>query len=356
MGVGAPARGRRWRLTGRGWTLLVAGAGLLGAWAVTHRAELLFLGALAVLLPVAGVLFTLRPASGAEPSRRLNTRHGAPFVGVEALLVHPDDGADWFDTFPEEWVVDRVGDRVSALPVHRGVVVLGPVVRVDVDPFGTVGVRSEHGRSTEFVVWPEVIPGARVPSARFHSEPGRRFRAGSGQDEVGVREYRAGDPLRQVHWKQTAHRDELMVRETNAEQRVRLRLFLVVPAATADREAEEAVALVASVADESLASGVDVEIHLGTAVPTFSAAERSGMLTALARLDVRAGIMPTARLRADDVCVTTADPDGLPGAGVTVLAVAHADAAVRVEHVAGGNVIVTGPDADSVVDALGTTP
>jgi uncharacterized protein (DUF58 family) len=38
-------------------------------------------------------------------------------------------------------------------------------------------------------------------------------RAGHGTDLYGVREYRAGDPLRRIHWRTSARRGELVVRE-----------------------------------------------------------------------------------------------------------------------------------------------
>jgi uncharacterized protein (DUF58 family) len=38
-------------------------------------------------------------------------------------------------------------------------------------------------------------------------------RAGSGTEMFGVREYRPGDPLRRIHWRSSARRGELVVRE-----------------------------------------------------------------------------------------------------------------------------------------------
>jgi uncharacterized protein (DUF58 family) len=39
-----------------------------------------------------------------------------------------------------------------------------------------------------------------------------RLHSGQGEDDAVVRPYRQGDDLRKVHWRSTAHRDEMMVR------------------------------------------------------------------------------------------------------------------------------------------------
>ncbi|MGO3886540.1 MAG: DUF58 domain-containing protein [Mycetocola sp.] len=345
---------RRWRVTGRGWALLGSGGALIALWWMSHRVELLFAGAVAVAIPLCGLLLTLRRAGGEAPSRRLSRRYGSPFEELTLTIDHPHDGADWFDTFPDDWFVDRSGRTSTAMPVRRGVVSLGPIVRVQVDPFGCVGVRSEHTEPVEFVVWPEVIPDVRVPSARFHSEPGRRFRAGSGEDEVGVREYRSGDPLRQVHWKQTAHRDELMVRESNAEQRSRARLFVVFGSDRAQR-AEEAIVLAASIADQALTAGVDVDLFVAGSPRafSFSPAERSRMLSTLAVVVPSGGDAPSGTVRADDLVITSGDPWRISGSGATVVAVTGEGESAVVQHPQGGHRVLTGPDAETLASALG---
>jgi len=69
-------------------------------------------------------------------------------------------------------------------------------------------------------------------------------RAGSGNELFGVREYRAGDSLRRIHWRSSARRGELVVREY--EPPGVQRLTLIVDPAPPTREAADQVARIAA--------------------------------------------------------------------------------------------------------------
>jgi uncharacterized protein (DUF58 family) len=51
-------------------------------------------------------------------------------------------------------------------------------------------------------------------------------RPGSGTDLLGTREYRRGDPLRHIHWRSSARRDLLVVKEFEEERNPGLALVL----------------------------------------------------------------------------------------------------------------------------------
>lgn len=105
-----------------------------------------------------------------------------------------------------------------ALPTfRRGTVRFERLVAETRAPFGLVEWRRELVARSSCAVLPR--PGRmwdwEAPGGRRHSAIGVETpdRSGASQEFYAVREYRAGDPLRHVHWKLTARSGKLMVRE-----------------------------------------------------------------------------------------------------------------------------------------------
>ncbi|HEY2783742.1 MAG TPA: DUF58 domain-containing protein [Fimbriiglobus sp.] len=117
----------------------------------------------------------------------------------------------------------------------RGRFVLPPLVVTSGYPFGLIGYRSESGPGGEVVVLPAVgeVDLGRLRRWLIRTGAGdaktRRpvRRAGTHHADVrGVRGYRAGDSPRDVHWRTTARRNELMVREYDSTEPLDLILVL----------------------------------------------------------------------------------------------------------------------------------
>lgn len=104
--------------------------------------------------------------------------------------------------------------RVLVTPSQRGRFPAGPV-RVTCDaPFGLfLASRDAVVRSTTIVL--PVGPTVVVPVTRSEVSDHARIRttAPSGGETMGLREYRRGDPPRQIHWAATARLDKLIARE-----------------------------------------------------------------------------------------------------------------------------------------------
>ncbi len=90
-------------------------------------------------------------------------------------------------------------------------------VRVEIaDPFGLQRGIVELPPPGALLVYPRLARLGRLFSeAGAHANDGRRLllRRPAGFDLHSVREYEHGDSLRQVHWRSTAHRGQLMVKE-----------------------------------------------------------------------------------------------------------------------------------------------
>ncbi|HKR49874.1 MAG TPA: DUF58 domain-containing protein [Pseudonocardiaceae bacterium] len=224
-------------LTTRGWCLLAGGlAAMLGAVLLDER-DLLRAAVFAVVLPLLATLVV-----GFTRVRLRATREpGPPRIPVGSahqvhLVVHSTGRCSSRllieDKVPPALVAPVSGScarfGLTGLPrspavrlsyqLHlgeRGVHTLGPLIVRITDPFGLAEYRSTLTGHSRLVVTPMVAPLTGMPAGgelgTGQASAGRAG-AGPGQDAVVVRSYRQGDDLRQVHWRTTARRDELMVR------------------------------------------------------------------------------------------------------------------------------------------------
>jgi uncharacterized protein (DUF58 family) len=103
-------------------------------------------------------------------------------------------------------------------------------VRVEIaDPFGLESVAVELPAPGALLVYPRLVRLDRLFSetgARSHD--GRRLllRRHSGFELHGVREYEQGESLRRVHWRSTARRGQLMVKELEDAPRDEIAVLL----------------------------------------------------------------------------------------------------------------------------------
>jgi uncharacterized protein (DUF58 family) len=84
------------------------------------------------------------------------------------------------------------------------------------DPFSLARTETVQGEPQALVVYPRLVPLHRLFSeGGAHAQEGRRLllQRPTGFELHSVREYAHGDSLRKVHWRSTARRGELMVKE-----------------------------------------------------------------------------------------------------------------------------------------------
>lgn len=153
-------------------------------------------------------------------------------VRVTNLSVLPCLEARWEDHLPHgvsgdaSGVLPALGGSHSAESriafsyalqgLRRGRHAIGPL-RVDVsDPFGLVYRRHAFGTAEPLTVLPRLLALPPI-TPRGSSDDGATRPAprnvGLGDDDVIARTYLPGDALKRIHWKATARRDQLMVRQ-----------------------------------------------------------------------------------------------------------------------------------------------
>jgi len=136
-------------------------------------------------------------------------------------------------------------------------------------PFGLYTHRKKLSITHSFLVFPKVINLDRFPLYGHHS-PWMNIdsvlsRGGNGQDFFGVREYRTGDPLRQIHWRSSARHCRLVVKEFEDRYRPNLSILLDLhPDAHVGEDAESTleymVKMAASIISYSLNRGNPTEL------------------------------------------------------------------------------------------------
>ena len=255
-------------LTQRGWGLLALALLLAVAWYLL-RLHLLMDTALLLLAPVATALLAVAVLAAVNLLRRPRPRVGVvglPQVG-ERVLVSIRAGC-LVPGFLPAWVVWQVGPGRgglartpldagnSALAVSaalRGPAEMEALGLEVVEPLGLACARLPLGAGLTMLVLPQPMP-LPEPLARPRASLHSGGRVGeTGEERVGsLRDYRPGDALASIHWKQSARLDRLVVTEQEHEARPQACLALVIgPSAYARPERfEAAVAMAAGVIED----------------------------------------------------------------------------------------------------------
>jgi uncharacterized protein (DUF58 family) len=136
----------------------------------------------------------------------------------------------------------------------RGVIRTEGVVLEAGDPLGLFRRRLLLGPSERAVVLPRFASLGAGDRPREFEAALAAPRAGSGNEILGVREYQRGDPLRRIHWRLSARRGELVVREFEPPG-VRVLTLLLDPAPASRAAADQVARLAASEVWECLREG-----------------------------------------------------------------------------------------------------
>ncbi|MGH7231203.1 MAG: DUF58 domain-containing protein [Nitrospiraceae bacterium] len=225
----------------------------------------------------------------------------------------------------------------SLLVPRRGRYRLDGVKLVTRFPFGLFAKAATLPLPGEVLVYPQIraLPGALLHQLTAYGQGEPILQRGQGTGLHNIRLYQPGDDSRTIHWKTTARKTQLMVRETEAEnqQRVTLALHTGLPDHTADKTGsrsfedrfEEAVILTASLAHffrqrdyqiRLLVGGDDVPFGIGeahfsrlltllalcepTGVPSSGAIQALGDLSGSSEYSIV--VLPLSEPRIMDVC------------------------------------------------------
>jgi uncharacterized protein (DUF58 family) len=327
---------RRFPPTREGWWFLVATL-LVGAAAVNGGVNLLFLifGMMLSLVIASGILSELCLRGLTVTRRPPAALHaGTPFL--MGIAVRNDKQK--VPTFSLE-----VEDLVDGRPVDRRCYYLKlPAGRVQETayrhvlprrgyhqltgfrlstrfPFGLIRKSRDVAAPAQLLVYPALcaVPEHLLPGGR--TEQGKRqvARPSRRGDFFGLREFRPGDDPRDVHWRVSARRGRLFIRESE-EESSRTVLVVLEDAGGAIPEAayEAAVSLAASVALHLLKGGFLVGLAAGaTSLPPGGGSTAAGpILQALATVQPgTARPLPASLTRGTSRVIVRPSASGPPG-------------------------------------------
>ncbi len=240
-------RSPRLGLTTRGSALLTAGVTAAICGIALGQRDLVRVAFLLMAAPVAASLIVSRSrvsvscARSVEPDR---VTPGSPVL-VRLSLTNqsllPTGSLMLEDNLGEpfgqraRFTLDSLRGRESRslayhLPqVPRGRYRVGPLTMRLTDPFGLVERARSFRSVSDVVVLPVVdrLPETSLPGAWDSADQAGSHSVGShGSDDASIREYRYGDDLRKVHWRSTARRGSVMVRQEERPWHGRTTLLL----------------------------------------------------------------------------------------------------------------------------------
>lgn len=234
---------RVWPLTPRGTGAVVLAVACFVIAARIGSVQLLAFGVFLLVLAVAAVA-TLHIAHhdldvGRVPTPAVvavgETTRVTMRVGMHAAL--PTAPGSWEDELP----VGVAGHAAGRFPgfgsglrggvravdlqydvrgARRGIQPLGPLRIVVHDPFGIARHARIVGDTTRLLVTPATVDLPSLAGSAGAAQGTLRAtttRLGQGTDDLIARPYQAGDSMRRIHWRATAHVDALMVREEERE-------------------------------------------------------------------------------------------------------------------------------------------
>jgi uncharacterized protein (DUF58 family) len=298
----------------RGIALLAAGVAAFAGAFIAGRREFVFIGVAVLALPLLAAAWLVVARVRLHVERTFTSTVVEAGTATTVTVSVANVGAM---PTPRSWVLDLVpgaegatppaelpslrglarGSRRSSVrpvlrydltPERRGIHEVGPLAVEEHDPFRLMGLRHVAGSTSRLVVTPRLADLAAEPGGQLSSEGEServQRRSDGGEDDLGTREYRAGDPMRRVHWRATARHGELMVRQEEQRSSPRSLVLLDTRAAgfplhadddgDSDRAFERAVAFAASVGVHLQRGGYAVQL-VETAGGSGAAATRPG--------------------------------------------------------------------------------
>lgn len=371
-----PASGRaRWRPpvpTARGWGLLVLAAGLVGAWRLLGLREIRDLAVLlAAVVVVSGVALAVEaawaglhldarttvatPVPGEDLRVLVALSHRLPFTLPVTLVWAPDPGGGLSvaGRAHDEGVAHASVRSPLDVPAGRGTwrtitlvarargasgVAFSGVVLADA--LGLARCRLPVGTHVDVVVLPALVSAPEVGDV-VGDLGGASVVGGAGEPGGNLRDHRDGDPLRLIHWKQTARQGRLLVNVPEAPAGAHHRIHLVTdPGAHTPDSFETAVSVVATLVVRALGHGEEVD--LGTGPRGGEARPARGEALVMRRL----ALVGTG----ETVGGTGMEPPAPHLHGLVVTGRATPSLLADLEGAGGGTVVLTGTDPAELGD------
>lgn len=259
--------------TREGTTLVLVAA------AVFLLATNLMSGLLFVLDALLVALVVVGAGTAVVPVRRLRVTRDAPArsregepVAITLTLEAPRGGR--FLVVEDGWadargraVVPHIERRrpaavvIRVIPSRRGRYAFGPVAVASRGAVGLFSARRQIALGGQIIVWPRIrpVPPPALPLlAPALDAAGAAQRTRQAEDLYGVRDYQPGDAASRIHWRSSARRGALVVREFERPVTRAATILLDLDRRQAPERLDAAVRAAASVFALARERGLDV--------------------------------------------------------------------------------------------------
>jgi uncharacterized protein (DUF58 family) len=179
------------------------------------------------------------------------------------------DPGDAFVVSEEVTIMPGQTAKIDLVARRRGVFELDTFAATTSYPLGMWRARIRTDARGQIIVWPSTIqselPATVAVMQTSHVAETGASRSGE-EDYIGLRSYRRGDPLRLVHWQQTARHDRLIVRQRSGSTRRVASITLDTRAgihADHPEHFEHCVSVVAWLIESALMQGISVTVKIG---------------------------------------------------------------------------------------------
>lgn len=123
----------------------------------------------------------------------------------------------------------RYGWQTHTICVRRGEFTLGPMTIVSGDPFGLFEFPRQIPATSTVIVYPQTVPVHRFATPLGTLTGGEAVRRRTHfitTNAAGVREYQPGDSFNRIHWRSSARKDRLLVKEFELDPLADVWIFL----------------------------------------------------------------------------------------------------------------------------------
>ncbi len=119
--------------------------------------------------------------------------------------------------------------RVETPCIVRGEFELGPMTIISGDPFGFYSTPRRIDAAESIIVYPRILPLSNfiLPTSLMSGgEAQQHLTQNITTNAAGVRDYVPGDSINRIHWKSTARRNKLIVKEFEIDPMIDLWMFV----------------------------------------------------------------------------------------------------------------------------------
>lgn len=215
---------------------LFTGQTLFFAWATVVGAIMLVVTLWSLFFSTFGLRIERNTRShraqvGRKFTEHLNVVNAIPFVKTPLEIQDGSTLPNHRINYVTPFLLGRTSHRWSAetLCTVRGEFQLGPLTITAVDPFGLFNIPKSVAGTERLLVYPTVLELKQfaLPAGMLSGgEARRQITQNTTANAVGVRDYVQGDSINRIHWKSTARRNKLIVKEFEIDPLLDVWLFV----------------------------------------------------------------------------------------------------------------------------------